>query len=438
MRRRPRTLRYGLHRRASRPTGVRSHPRPGRLSRCRTRRPDRVDAAFASRGPDLFPVSRVPNEGDPRAKGLLEDDEPFGIARSGCASGGQLRRTSATSGRCAHAAVRTHPEPRSSATSPGCSRRGTSSDRRRVSACSRDPTSYAARISSFQRTRPRLPARTKPSRADASLVGFVGSGAPVFRARVHGGDSTSRDLVRSHPRIRSRPAFGASWQRNSRRRRVLPLLRGRAAHVLRARARWIDIFEFPLIAVLITCDDTQGKPLKVSFFGHFGSPNPGNESTLLAILSRLRSRSPRASSAASAPTPKRCHARDGIEAVSITTRVARIWDRDIPLARRVPMAVAGAGRRASAVRPCVPGAQGNRRADRPGDGAGDRRVRPFRAGAHTACSSGCLWQSCVAAECCSSASAQARSTAPSGEPWSGRPCPWLTTGHTATRRAGTT
>ena len=56
---------------------------------------------------------------------------------------------------------------------------------------------------------------------------------------------------------------------------------------------------------MITGDDsTRRKPPKVSFFGHFGSLNPGNESTLFAILSRLRSRSPGASSAASAPTPR--------------------------------------------------------------------------------------------------------------------------------------
>jgi polysaccharide pyruvyl transferase WcaK-like protein len=36
-------------------------------------------------------------------------------------------------------------------------------------------------------------------------------------------------------------------------------------------------------------------------------------------------------------------ARDGIDAIPITSRVARIWDRKIPLARRVPMAVVGVG-----------------------------------------------------------------------------------------------
>ncbi len=85
------------------------------------------------------------------------------------------------------------------------------------------------------------------------------------------------------------------------------------------------------------------KPLMVSFFGHFGSPNSGNESTLLAILSRLRSLSPESEFRCICTNPEAVVARDGIEAVPITTRVARIWDRDIPLARRVPMAFVGVG-----------------------------------------------------------------------------------------------
>lgn len=85
------------------------------------------------------------------------------------------------------------------------------------------------------------------------------------------------------------------------------------------------------------------KPLKVSFFGHFGSANSGNESTLLAILLRLRSLSPESEFCCISTNPEAVVARYGIEAVPITTRVARIWDRDIPLARRVPMAFVGVG-----------------------------------------------------------------------------------------------
>ena len=83
------------------------------------------------------------------------------------------------------------------------------------------------------------------------------------------------------------------------------------------------------------------KPLKLTFFGNFGSANSGNESTLIAILARLRSISPDTEFQCICPNPEAVVARDGIEAVAITTRVARIWDRDIPLTRRVPTAFVG-------------------------------------------------------------------------------------------------
>jgi polysaccharide pyruvyl transferase WcaK-like protein len=85
------------------------------------------------------------------------------------------------------------------------------------------------------------------------------------------------------------------------------------------------------------------KPRQISFFGHFGSPNVGNESTLLSILSRLRAVFPQSEFRCICTNPEAVVARDGIEAVPITTRVARIWDREIPLATRVPMACVGAG-----------------------------------------------------------------------------------------------
>jgi polysaccharide pyruvyl transferase WcaK-like protein len=81
------------------------------------------------------------------------------------------------------------------------------------------------------------------------------------------------------------------------------------------------------------------KPLRVSFFGHFGSSNSGNESTLLAILSRLRALYPESEFGCICTHPEAVAARDGIEAVPISTRVARgLRNRDTPLARRVPMA----------------------------------------------------------------------------------------------------
>jgi polysaccharide pyruvyl transferase WcaK-like protein len=85
------------------------------------------------------------------------------------------------------------------------------------------------------------------------------------------------------------------------------------------------------------------KPLKVSFYGHFGSANSGNESTLLAILSRLRSLSPESEFLCICTNPAVVVARDGIEAAPITTRVQRIWDGEVPLVKRVPMAFVGVG-----------------------------------------------------------------------------------------------
>ena len=85
------------------------------------------------------------------------------------------------------------------------------------------------------------------------------------------------------------------------------------------------------------------KPLKVSFFGHFGSKNSGNESTLLAVLAHLRARFPRSEFCCICTNPDVVAARDGIEALPITTRDARIWDGDVPLARRVPMALLAVG-----------------------------------------------------------------------------------------------
>jgi polysaccharide pyruvyl transferase WcaK-like protein len=88
---------------------------------------------------------------------------------------------------------------------------------------------------------------------------------------------------------------------------------------------------------------TTRKPMKVSFFGHFGSANTGNESTLIAILSRLRALSPASEFVCICLNPEAVAARAGIDAVHVTTKVARIWDRDLPLVRRVPLAFVGVG-----------------------------------------------------------------------------------------------
>lgn len=84
------------------------------------------------------------------------------------------------------------------------------------------------------------------------------------------------------------------------------------------------------------------KPLKVSFFGHFGSQNSGNESTLLAILSRLPACFPGSEFCCICTNPAAVAAGAGIEGVAITTRIGTgIRDHDLSFAERVPLAFAG-------------------------------------------------------------------------------------------------
>lgn len=87
----------------------------------------------------------------------------------------------------------------------------------------------------------------------------------------------------------------------------------------------------------------RDRRLKVAFFGHFGSENTGNESTLLAALSRLRSLSPDGEFRCICTNPEVVAARYGIEAIPITTKTARVWNREIPIRRRLPMAFVGVG-----------------------------------------------------------------------------------------------
>jgi polysaccharide pyruvyl transferase WcaK-like protein/glycosyltransferase involved in cell wall biosynthesis len=82
--------------------------------------------------------------------------------------------------------------------------------------------------------------------------------------------------------------------------------------------------------------------LKISFFGHFGSPNPGNESTLLAILSYLRAHSPDGDFRCICTYPEVVSARDGIQAIPITTREIKGWDRNLPFVTRLPKAFVAA------------------------------------------------------------------------------------------------
>lgn len=83
--------------------------------------------------------------------------------------------------------------------------------------------------------------------------------------------------------------------------------------------------------------------MKISFFGHFGTLNTGNESTLQTILSHLRSRYPECAFCCVCSNPESAAATVGIEAVPISTRVIKIWNREERPDRRVRMAFVGVG-----------------------------------------------------------------------------------------------
>jgi polysaccharide pyruvyl transferase WcaK-like protein len=82
---------------------------------------------------------------------------------------------------------------------------------------------------------------------------------------------------------------------------------------------------------------------KIILFGHFGGLNTGNEGTLIAILTRLRSLYPAGEFCCICTGPQSVTLRHGIDAVPISTRSVRIWDRRRPLHIRLatfPVAVA--------------------------------------------------------------------------------------------------
>jgi polysaccharide pyruvyl transferase WcaK-like protein len=86
---------------------------------------------------------------------------------------------------------------------------------------------------------------------------------------------------------------------------------------------------------------TKQKPTKISFFGNFGTGNFGNEATLLAIVSRLRLVFPNCEFCCICTNPENVVATHGIEAVPHTVRSVRIWDRQVPLGKRLRMATLG-------------------------------------------------------------------------------------------------
>ena len=75
--------------------------------------------------------------------------------------------------------------------------------------------------------------------------------------------------------------------------------------------------------------------MRICFYGHFGTLNSGNESTLLAVLYRLRQFIPEAEFCCICSYPEALARTVGIEAVPITGRTSRIWDRRSRLTKRL-------------------------------------------------------------------------------------------------------
>ena len=86
---------------------------------------------------------------------------------------------------------------------------------------------------------------------------------------------------------------------------------------------------------------TKQRPTKISLFGHFGTLNLGNESTLLAMVSRLRLLFPSCEFCCICTGPEDVIATHGIEAVPHTARSVRIWDWRFPVGKRLRMAFFG-------------------------------------------------------------------------------------------------
>lgn len=73
------------------------------------------------------------------------------------------------------------------------------------------------------------------------------------------------------------------------------------------------------------------KRKKICFFGHFGSPNFGNESSLLAILFHLRRLLPEAKVVCACTSPETLFEAQEIETVPISRVILKRWDPRTPL-----------------------------------------------------------------------------------------------------------
>jgi polysaccharide pyruvyl transferase WcaK-like protein len=84
--------------------------------------------------------------------------------------------------------------------------------------------------------------------------------------------------------------------------------------------------------VKVEYDVKKGHEIKrICFFGHFGSPNFGNESTLLAILFHLRRLLPDAKVVCACTDPKTLVETREIETVPISREIPKRWDPRGPL-----------------------------------------------------------------------------------------------------------
>ncbi|HEY2651695.1 MAG TPA: polysaccharide pyruvyl transferase family protein [Solirubrobacteraceae bacterium] len=123
-------------------------------------------------------------------------------------------------------------------------------------------------------------------------------------------------LVRAYPSIVFRSAFWHLVVAQGGGRRVRSALRARSAR-WRSRTkggrRVVDERTFAM-------PHKRNFPKKVTLFGHFGSLNSGNESSMRTMLSHLREASPDTQFLCVCTHPEAVVARDGIEASPITTR----------------------------------------------------------------------------------------------------------------------
>ena len=85
----------------------------------------------------------------------------------------------------------------------------------------------------------------------------------------------------------------------------------------------------------------ESEPKKVTFYGHFGTLNTGNESTLLAVVSNLRERHPEWKLACACTYPAIVEERLGIEGFPLGMRDVKLWEHRMGLIGRIKRATAG-------------------------------------------------------------------------------------------------